>query len=63
MSKMYGCVPSSLLNIDDEYTSFCVNEACAYIRYMVEVEKQEPTIIRETGKHKSFSDVYQKFDE
>ena len=31
MARMYQERPSNILGIDDEYTSFCFDEACAYI--------------------------------
>lgn len=31
MSQLYNKLPSELLNICDEYTAYCLNEACAYI--------------------------------
>ena len=31
MSKMYSCRPSALLGLEDVYTAFCFDEACAYI--------------------------------
>lgn len=31
MSKMYSCRPSEILKIEDDYTSFCFDEACAFI--------------------------------
>ena len=31
MSKMYHVRPSQILNLEDEYTAFCFDEACANI--------------------------------
>ena len=31
MARMYQERPSNIIGIDDEYTSFCFDEACAYI--------------------------------
>lgn len=31
MSKQYKCRPSEILSIEDEYTAFCFDEACAEI--------------------------------
>ena len=46
--------PSMLLEIDDCYTAYCLDEACAYIGRQLEDEK-EP---RFKSKHKSFRDLY-----
>ena len=31
MCKTFKCLPSDVLNIEDEYTAFCFNEACVNI--------------------------------
>lgn len=31
MSKLYKVRPSTILNLEDEYTSYCFDEACAII--------------------------------
>ena len=46
--------PSLLLAIDDSYTAYCFDEACAYIVRQLEDEK-EPKF---KSKPKSFSDLY-----
>lgn len=54
MSKRYNLRPSLLLNIEDEYTAFCFDEACAYV--MARLDKGDE-IIRE--KHYStLSEMY-----
>ena len=58
-SKIYGRTPAELLFIEDEYTAFCLNQACAYIRCKIE-EKEEP--IFET-KYNSFSQMYAQYDD
>lgn len=30
-SKLYRCRPSDIIDVDDAYTAFCFNEACAAI--------------------------------
>ena len=57
-SKFYKKTPSELLFITDEYTSFCLNQACAYIRGKIE-QKEEP-IFR--PKYNSFSELYAPYD-
>lgn len=59
VSKTYNILPSKILGIKDEYTGFCLNQACAYIRSMKE-NGVEPikSIKRECT---SFSDLYAKY--
>lgn len=55
---MYAKTPAELLFIDDEYTAYCLNQACAYIRSKIE-NKEEPIF---KDKHTSFSQIYSKYD-
>lgn len=32
MAQMYKCRPSEILKIEDEYTAYCLDEACAVIQ-------------------------------
>ena len=57
MSKVYSERPSRLLAIEDEYTSFCLDEACAYIYAEIEQGKK-PTFKKE---FKTFSDFYKQY--
>lgn len=50
----YGCRPSLLLAVDDPYTAFCLDEACAYIATRIK-NGDEPKFKR---KYKSFKDMY-----
>lgn len=60
------CRPSDLLDIDDAYTAFCFNEACAFI--IKKLQDGETPILRnesEEDKKKVYSkpsDFYKKFD-
>lgn len=56
MAKLYRCRPSELMATTDEYTAFCLDEACAYILAQVEQDKK-PMFKRE---YKSFSDLYKR---
>lgn len=49
--------PSSLLGIDDYYTAYCFDEACAYIMTRID-NKEEPVFQR---KYSSFSELYSQF--
>lgn len=41
MSKLYDTRPSILLDIEDAYTSYCFDEACAYITSRIK-DGEEP---------------------
>ncbi len=58
-SKLFSKTPSELLFIEDEYTAFCLNQACAYIRAKIEYEKEEPTFTKE---YSSFSQLYSPYN-
>ena len=58
MCKMYNKTPAEYLYVDDEYTAFCLNEACAYIRQRIE-DKEIPQFVK---VYKSFSDIYKKYE-
>lgn len=40
MSKLYGVLPNTLLGIQDEYASYCFNEACTYVLSNIENNKR-----------------------
>lgn len=56
-------LPSQIIGIEDNYTAFCFNEACAYILSELQDGKE---IIRKEEKssftYKKPSDFYSKFD-
>ncbi len=54
MSQMYRCRPSEILHIDDEYTAFCLDEACVVIRAKLD-NKEQPTFKKE---YSNFSQLY-----
>jgi hypothetical protein len=56
MSKTYAKMPSEILSIDDEYTSFCFNEACTFIRLKMENGEE----INFEKNFNSFTDMYKK---
>ena len=59
MAKMYQVRPSELLNADDPYTAYCIDEACHFIRRKLE-DGESPVF-----EHKvtSFADIYGKIGE
>ena len=58
MSQLYGCRPSSLVGLQDEYESYCFDEACGVIRANVE-DGQTPKFHK---KYKSFSAMYRDIE-
>lgn len=64
MSKYYSRRPSEMLNIEDEYTAYCFDEACAEIVLAMTDEKnpKEPKFDLPRKHYKSFSELYKQFD-
>ena len=54
---MYKVRPSTLLDITDPYTAYCLDEACAYITGQIEKD-EEPQFKK---KYKSFKDIYAQY--
>lgn len=55
---MHKCRPSTLLDVTDPYTSYCFDEACAYILRQIE-NGNEPIFRRE---YKSFKELYADYE-
>lgn len=54
MSKIYNCRPSQIVSLEDEYTSYCFDEACAFI-----ISKMnDGEVPRFKVKMENFSDIY-----
>lgn len=71
MAKQYRIRPSELLNIEDEYTAFCFDEACAFISNNLESGKEpgfDELEIKEeikkvySGHYSSPSEMYKALD-
>lgn len=67
MVQLYNKLPSELLGIEDGYTAFCFNEACAFI--MTKINKEElPVFDREEVKeqkpkhYSNFKDLYNQIE-
>ena len=68
MARIYQERPSNILGIDDEYTSFCFDEACAYIMSKIDngenpkfaVENDSNNINR---KARLPSEIYKHYEE
>lgn len=58
MSKIYNRLPSEIIKIKDEYTAYCFDEACCYIRNKLDNGEQPSFRV----KYKSFSDLYKKYN-
>lgn len=54
MAETYRVRPSVLLNIDDEYTAFCFDEACAYILGRIR-NKEKPHFAQAQTMGKNYS--------
>lgn len=55
---MYQERPSKIMGLKDEYTSFCFDEACAYIISKLK-DGEKPIFKRE---YSSFSELYAQFE-
>lgn len=64
MSKLYNCKPSDIVGVQDTYTAFCFDEACAYIRQKLEAgeipQYEENELFQKKQEYHSFSDFYSK---
>lgn len=58
MAKAYNKLPSEIMHLPDEYTSYCFDEACDEIMYRI--SKDEKPVFRQ--KCKTFSEFYKQFD-
>lgn len=61
MSWQYNCLPSVILGIEDDYTAFCFNEACSYIRNMLDKGERPFYFTKdkvENKQYKNFVDFY-----
>lgn len=54
MSRMYNRLPSEFLGIEDHYTAYCFDEACAVIQGRIENNETPKFKV----KYKSFTDIY-----
>lgn len=70
MSRIYNCLPSQMLRIEDDYTAYCFDEACALIMSKIDNdEKPKFKKIKEKQKNQVKkkarmlpSEIYKKFD-
>lgn len=57
LANTYKVRPSVLFNIEDPYTAYCFDEACAFIIGQLE-QGNEPQFTKE---YKSFKDIYAQY--
>lgn len=57
VAKTYECRPSELFDIEDAYTAYCLDEACAFITTKIQAG-EEPAFKKE---FKSFKDLYKQY--
>lgn len=50
-SRTYKLRPSEVINIDDEYTAFCFDEACMFIVQMLEETDKNGKYVNEAKWH------------
>lgn len=64
MSKLYGVRPSEIIDIQDSYTSYCFDTACAYIISKMKDDEQpnfeidSENSLAEKPHYNSLSDMY-----
>lgn len=58
MVKRYKKLPSELMSIEDDYTAYCFNEACAFILGKLEAGEE----IQFKKQYKSFTQLYAQYD-
>ena len=57
MSELYHCRPSEMLDLMDDYTAYCFDEACTYIKLMSEEGKEATVHV----KYNSFAEMYKEY--
>lgn len=56
IAKRFKRLPSEILNIEDEYTAFCFDEACTFILSKLE-DGETPMYIVDDGETKKFENM------
>lgn len=57
IANLYNCRPSDVMGVDDQYTAYCFDSACAYIVTKLEAG-EEPQF---THHYSSFEEMYSKY--
>ena len=68
MARMYQERPSNILGIDDEYTSFCFDEACTYIMSKIDNGENPKFVVKNDSnsinrKARLPSEIYKHYEE
>lgn len=62
-SQRFGMLPSQIMRIDDEYTAYCFDEACALIMSKLDNKEEIRFEGENAGKSFSnFSDFYSQYE-
>ena len=62
IAKRFSQLPSSVINVEDEYTAFCFNEACMLIMSEIESGK-EPIWIEDRTKENEKPKEYNSMED
>ena len=64
LATQFNKLPSEILGCDDEYTAFCFDEACGYIRMKLEDEKvphwKEPKLYKRSQGNKKLIETLRR---
>ena len=73
MSRLYHSRPSKILGIDDEYTAYCLDEACALIisriddgekpKFDKKEKKKESKNVEKKRTRMLPSEIYKKYEQ
>ena len=73
MSRLYHSRPSEILGIDDEYTAYCLDEACALIvskidndekpKFNKKEKKKESKKVEKKRTRMLPSEIYKKYEQ
>ena len=73
MSRLYHSQPSKILGIDDEYTAYCLDEACALIISKIDNDEESKLNQKENKKERKKvekkrtrmlpSEIYKKYEQ
>ena len=59
MSERYRVRPSEIMNVEDEYTAYCLDEACVYISSKIKAGQERKKPEAAAGRtYSSFSAMY-----
>ena len=62
IARFYKKLPSEILGIEDVYTSYCLNEACAVIEGRLRNDEKPVITVAPSKNYSKPSDVYKKYE-